>query len=345
MSSGSINKIIRSSAVAVLLMAAVLFSGGCATDKSVIAQADDVHTGLQPAVINDPQLAGYLQKVGDRIIAAAKKYDKQSEDQPASHKNGEDNSWMFQDMKFHFVNSKTVNAFTTGGEHMYVYTALFEMCKTEDELAAVMAHEFAHVYCRHVQKGTNRQYATLAAAAVAGVGGAAVGGKEHAMEYGGYAAGLAMVGGQLAGTKFTSNDENQADKYGFKFYTQAGWDPAKFGDFFQHMIDAGFDANASGDHPSLASRVEAANRRRSELSKNSGAYKKPDTASDSEFASLKARAKDVSAKMPDDKSLQQAQQLLSAFNSCVAAKDSPEQIKARQEIQQKLDAAQKAQAQ
>src|SRR5206468_6585679 len=118
----------------------------------------------------------YLQNVGDRIISSANELDKQGFG-PASHKTG-DNSWMFSNkMQFHFVNSKTVNAFTTGGEHMYVYNALFQMCKSEDELAAVMSHEYAHVYCRHVQAGTNRQYAQLGAAGAAAVAGYAIGGQ------------------------------------------------------------------------------------------------------------------------------------------------------------------------
>src|SRR5205085_11668751 len=94
--------------------------------------------------------------------------------------------WMFsQNMRFHFVNSKTLNAFTTGGEHMYIYNELFQECKSEDELAAVMSHEYAHVYCRHVQKGMKNQYTALAAAAaLAGVGYVA-GGQEHGAQYAG----------------------------------------------------------------------------------------------------------------------------------------------------------------
>ena len=102
---------------------------------------------------------------------------------PKSHTKGGDNAWMFSDeMRFHFVNSKTLNAFTTGGNHMYIYTALFQQCESEDELAAVVAHEYAHVYCRHVQQGMNRQYAILGAAAGAGVAGAAIGYKQDKTE-------------------------------------------------------------------------------------------------------------------------------------------------------------------
>src|SRR5438445_11825513 len=99
---------------------------------------------------------------------------------PKAHQK-ESSQWMFSsNMKFHFVNSKTLNAFTTGGEHMYIYNELFQKCKSEDELAAVMAHEYGHVYCRHVQQGENNQIATLAAGALAGgAAGYALGGSEN----------------------------------------------------------------------------------------------------------------------------------------------------------------------
>ena len=44
---------------------------GCASDKAVISQANQAHTGLAPAVIEDPVLATYIQDVGNRIIGAA----------------------------------------------------------------------------------------------------------------------------------------------------------------------------------------------------------------------------------------------------------------------------------
>src|SRR5262245_12914041 len=120
-------------------LSAVIGCIGCANDRSVIDQAESMHGELQKAVINDPQLSNYLQQVGDRIIDAAKEADR-AHVGPKSHfdKNQQD-AWMFsQQMQFHFVNSKTLNAFTTGGEHMYIYNQLFQECQSEDELAAVM---------------------------------------------------------------------------------------------------------------------------------------------------------------------------------------------------------------
>src|SRR5262249_24603823 len=153
-----------------LVVVGFLFATGCANDKKVMAVADKMHTGLEPAVMEDPELAAYLQKVGDRIIESAQTLDKEGYG-PKSHKE-QDKQWMFSNkMHFYFVNSETLNAFTTGGEHMYIYNQLFQECESEDELAAVMAHEYGHVYARHVKKGMDRQVGQTIGTGAAAVGG------------------------------------------------------------------------------------------------------------------------------------------------------------------------------
>lgn len=316
---------------------------GCASDRQVIAQADQFHGSLKPAVVTDPELAGYIQQVGNRIIDAAHESDEQGSG-PKSHK-GEDSAWMFsKDMQFHFVNSKTLNAFTTGGEHMYIYTALFEQCKSEDELAAVMAHEFAHVYARHVHKGMNRQLGALAVAAGAGVAGAAVAGEDSRAEGASIGAGAGLLAAQFANMGFTRKDEAEADKLGFYFYTRAGWDPTKFGDFFQQMIDQGYDKTPAylSDHPSLKSRVEEAERRAADLPPNAKNWRRPPVADAARFKQLQQRASAVGKDMPSDQSLANSQELLQALpRSCVAPVDPQDAVQARERIAARAEAQKK----
>ena len=305
---------------------------GCASDKAVISQANQAHTSLQPAVIEDPVLSGYIQDVGNRIIGAAQELSRQGYGRSGK----EDNSWMFsKDMRFHFVNSKTLNAFTTGGEHMYIYTGLFQQCKTEDELAAVMAHEFAHIYGRHVHKGMNRQYAILGAAAAAGAAGYAAGGSEKGGQYAGMGAGAAMLAGQFVGMSFTRKDETEADAMGFQFYTRAGWDPNKFGDFFQTMIDKGYDKGNEmlSDHPSLGNRVAAAKERASKLPPQAKEWRQPPVAEGQKFQDLQRRSVEVGKNMPTDQTLAGAQELLAALpRSCLTPAVQPDQEKAEQRV-------------
>jgi len=53
------------------------------------------------------------------------------------------------DITVHYVNDDTVNAFATLGGNIVIYRGLLEKLSYEDELAAVIAHEVAHIKYRH----------------------------------------------------------------------------------------------------------------------------------------------------------------------------------------------------
>jgi predicted Zn-dependent protease len=291
-----------------------------------MAVADQVHTGLEPAVMEDEELSAYLQKVGDRIIETAVAMHERGYG-PKSHKSG-DNQWMFSDeMRFYFVNSQTLNAFTTGGEHMYIYNGLFQQCQSEDELAAVMAHEYAHVYARHVTKGMDRQLGqnvgTGVLAVGAGVAGFFLGGFGTGVSSAETAAGVGSAAGKYVGMSYTCGDEDEADKLGFAFYTRAGWDPTHFADFFTQMIQQGYDKTPEllSDHPALANRVKNTNRRIKELPAGAAEWRRPPVADAAQFRALQQRGRQLANTMPSDKSLEQAQAVLASFSSCVSQKD------------------------
>ena len=333
--------------IAPVLALLSLLATGCANDKQVISQANQFHSSLEPAVINDPQLSRYIQTVGDRIINAAEALDKQGFG-PTSHKK-ENADWMFAKggMRFHFVNSKTINAFTTGGNHMYIYTELFQKCDTEDELAAVMAHEFGHIYGRHVQQGMNRQYAILGSALAAAGAGYVAGGKEHGAQYASAGAGLAAMAGQYFGMSYTREDEDEADRLGFQFYCRAGWDPDRFADFFRKMISMGMDTEsaAASDHPTLKSRVEKSTQRVKNLPPEASRWQQQPVAGRSELRQYQQRAADLATRMPNDQQLQQSKELLAALpRSCLTPRDQalPDQQDAQVDLIRKLQAAREA---
>src|SRR5207248_511199 len=150
--------------------------------------------------------------------------------------------------------------------------------------------------------GTNRQMALLAGAAALAGAGYLAGGKEHGAEYGqmGLAAGAA--GGQFLNMGFTRGDESQADQMGFDFYYRAGWDPRHFGDLFQRMVDLGYDKTPAiaSDHPTLKSRVDAANKRAKSLEQRGVAdkYRKPNVATPEEYRRYQQQAVESAKGMP-----------------------------------------------
>jgi predicted Zn-dependent protease len=326
-----------------IVLSVSLTAIGCATDKSVIAQAADSHKELDPATVKDPELAEYIQKVGDRVVKSARELvqDGYQKDRVFA----EDPEWMFDEVKFHLVNSETMNAFTTGGQHVYLYSELFRSAKTEDEFAAVVSHEFAHIVARHVHKGMNRQYAILGTAAAAAVGGYALGG-DNKTEIATAAGGLGLVAGQFIGLGFGRKDENEADKWGFQFYCHAGWDPDHFGDFFQQMVDKGYDTTPelASSHPLLRDRVENAKRRAVEWKEKNPNWKsqlKDDVVTPNQFRKLQERALAVGKSLPNDASLKAALLMFDSFPSCVAPKDQQRQIEARKELGELLEDAEK----
>ena len=316
---------------------------GCVTDRSIIAQAADTHKQLEPAVMTDSQLAGYVQAVGDRVVKNARELVQNGYEKDRIY--AQDPTWMFDDVKFHMVNSDTLNAFTTGGTHIYLYSELFETTKNEDEFAAVVAHEFAHIVARHVAKGTNRQYATMGFAAAAAAGGYALGG-DNKMETAAAAGGAGLIAGQFIGMGFTRKDETEADRMGFQFYATAGWDPDKFGGFFQTLIDKGLDSSSAlaSDHPLLKDRVAEAKKWSAEWKEEHPNWKKnlqPPIADASTFAKYQARAVAIGKKTPSDKTLAAAKLMLNAFPSCVAPTDQPQQTQAREALGAKVEPAKK----
>lgn len=317
-----------------LLAVIGLVAGGCVSDQQVIAQANDVHTQIEPTVIEDPQLASYVQAIGDRIVEGARTMRKEGKLSGAE-------DWMFEDVKFHLVGSPTMNAFTTGGKHVYLYSELFEKSDSEDAFAAVVGHEFGHIIGRHVQDSMNNQLiASLAAAGL--VGGTALLSDDESRERNTAIAGAAAgAGGALGITYFGREKEREADDLGYAFYVRAGYEPEKFADFFQTMIDAHPEAANQGiagflsTHPALAERVETARERAANTPERATAqYNRPPVASPREFKELQqlsstyTRAAAQAAQRGEATALTQALAILDAFPSCLAPEEAAADLKA-----------------
>jgi predicted Zn-dependent protease len=324
--------------VAVLLPVLVAFSSGCSifrpSDQAVIGQANQVHGQLDAAIIRDPTVERYMDAIGERIIKAAVQYDQEEGKASDEHK-AQDNSWLYGgEIRFHLVNSKTLNAFTTGGQHIYIYNQLFQDAQSEDELAAVMAHEFAHIYGRHVHRGMERQYAALGASGLGAIAGYALGGENRGAAAG-IGAGAAGAVATFFNQGYTREDENEADKLGFSFYIRAGWDPEHFADFFKRMIAKGYDKTPEqlSDHPSLANRVKATEKRVSQIDPvKQRQRRKPPIADQREFQAIQQRAVAAARNTPDDQSLAKAQLMFQAFPSCVTPEDQPDQQAAQERL-------------
>jgi predicted Zn-dependent protease len=122
----------------------------------------------------------------------------------------------------------TINAFALPGGKVGVYTGLINLVESDDELAAVVGHEIAHVTARH---GAERMSQGILAAA----GGVAIDAttknqKHKDLIMASY--GLLAGGGMLA---FSRAHESEADYIGIRYAAKAGYDPRAAISFWQKM--------------------------------------------------------------------------------------------------------------
>jgi beta-barrel assembly-enhancing protease len=218
--------------------------------KNNFTPQQDVQIGREAAaevrkqypIIRDEQIASYLARIGDRLVAAAPPELKQS----------------VYEYSFTPVNLKEINAFALPGGPMFVQRGMFEAAASEAEVAGVMAHELSHVLLRHgTANATKAQNPWLQIGQLAGaVGGAMVGGQTGALIAQGSEFGLGTIL-----LKYSREFEKQADLLGVQIMARAGYDPRALGHMFDTIERAAKSSGGSGpqwlnSHPNPGNRVE-----------------------------------------------------------------------------------------
>ena len=119
-----------------------------------------------------------------------------------------------------------VNAYALPGGNILIFEGLWNpeegLVETVDELAAVVAHEIAHVNCRHSTEAMTREMLPnllLAGAAIW----AEIEEEDDAQLI---LAGAMLAYNGLVVTKYSRVDELEADRVGMLYMAQAGYDPA-----------------------------------------------------------------------------------------------------------------------
>lgn len=168
-------------------------------------------------VSEDPLLTDYVQSLGHRLVSASRetrgRYD------------------------FFVVEDPRINAFAGPAGNIGVNAGLILAAETESELAAVVAHEIAHVSQAHLLRSfAVQKQMTIPAVALmiaAGVLGAAVDPQAGA-------AALMGVQGALAQKQinFTRANEEEADRIGIDTLARSGHDPFAMPGFFKKLTQA-----------------------------------------------------------------------------------------------------------
>ncbi len=153
------------------------------------------------------------------------------------------------------LDSSEVNAFALPGGYIYVTRGILALASDTSELAAVLAHEIAHVTLRHARARTDRTRTTAIVDRVI----TSVFGGDTSTD-----ATASRTRESLAA--FGQSQELEADREGIKFSGKAGYDPQAAARFLGVMSRfATFSAGAGKDnegflssHPSTPARIQKA---------------------------------------------------------------------------------------
>jgi predicted Zn-dependent protease len=213
--------------IAPAAVAAALLAAGCthaqragaetSLAKALISDQQESQIGLQVKqeleqkehvkYLNDPEVTAFVRSITDKIFPLAEK------DRPGV-------KWQVQVID----DPKTVNAFATPGGFLYVYSGLLLAADNAAEVAGVMSHESGHVVARHSARQMVDAFGLQAVAQLA------LGQNPGLASQ--LAAGVGAKGLMLANSR---TDETEADEYGAKYASAAGYDPHGLITFFQKL--------------------------------------------------------------------------------------------------------------
>jgi beta-barrel assembly-enhancing protease len=196
-----------------------------------------------PDVLDDPLLLAYVQSLWTPLVKAARVKGDIGPDL--------DRALAFEAF---LVRDRAINAFALPGGFMGVYLGLVAVSGTRDELAAVLAHELAHITQRHIARSiaANSRTSMVGAAAML----ATIIAASRSNNVNPNAAQAAIVGGQAlmaqAQLNFSRDMEREADRVGYGIFKQAQYAPAGVAALFEKLESAN-RLNDSGNFPYLRS--------------------------------------------------------------------------------------------
>jgi len=163
------------------------------------------------------------------------------------------------DWEFVVFEHEAINAFAMPGGKVGFFTGLIELAGSDDEIAAVMGHEVAHVTLRHGNERVSQALAVTAAAIGTQV--AVKDQDRHVQQAVMLAIGLGSQLGILL--PYSRVHEREADRIGLLYAARAGYDPRAAVTFWERVESEGNGKQPPeflSTHPSHGTRIRDLNR-------------------------------------------------------------------------------------
>jgi predicted Zn-dependent protease len=133
-----------------------------------------------------------------------------------------------------YSNDDEVNAYASGTDSVVVQRGLLELLQSEDEVAAVVAHEFGHHLGRHIEEKKRNAAIGAILAGLAAAGGAMAAGADGNDPAMTRAVGTwAGVGAQIGALSYSKSQEREADLLSAYLLARADYDLHRAGHVWQ----------------------------------------------------------------------------------------------------------------
>ncbi len=164
---------------------------------------------------------------------------------------------LFVGYRVGILDTDQINAFATSGGHILVTRGLLACADSEDALAAVLAHEIAHIQLQHSIKAIKTNRISGALLATTGAALAFTGSKDLAELANTLDESVNEIVTTLVNTGYSKSQEYDADKTALALMSSAGYDPSAMTDMLQMLKEK--QPHSSGGfastHPSASSRI------------------------------------------------------------------------------------------
>lgn len=270
-------------AARLLLAAALSFACGCAALDEVAkvgtsvaestgaitkdqAQSITRSTGALAKAAEDftPEQEYYIGRSVGAVIA--NRYRPYRDDQANAYLNvlgqalaqASDRPETFGGYRFLVLDSDEINAFATPGGLIFVSRGMLRCCPDEDAVAAVLAHEIAHVQLRHGIQSIEQSRKVEALKVLAVEGTKTFGKKELADLTKTFEDSIGDITSTLINNGYSRAFEREADADAVKILSRVGYDPNALAAMLREMgkrLKPG-GPDFAKTHPSPASRIE-----------------------------------------------------------------------------------------